>query len=117
MMTEKLQNSPNKRFDITDDSQAEILLLELGILDRFTKKFPAHETTQTVVFNEHPTHHILAVLYLGHQNTVDNGYVIFCIPRSHLSAEQFHTFADKFLTPTPTNIVGIERFSGPPTRN
>lgn len=117
MMIEKLQNSPNERFKISDDAQAEMLLLELGILDQFKKKPQPAATTQAVIYNEHPTHHILGVLYMGHPKAGDNGYLVICIPRSEFTVEQFHTFADNFLKPTPMNILGTKFFGGPPTSN
>jgi len=115
-MTKKLENSPDEQFDIADDVNAEVLLLELGILDRFRKKTTAPET-QAVIYNVHSTHHILAVFYSGRQKAEDNGYAIFCIPKSKLSAVEFHAFAKKFLNPNPSNILGIDPFSGPPTTN
>ena len=117
MITERLKQSPDEQIDISDDSEAKVLLLELGILNKFTTKLPPHETTQAVVYGEHPTHHILAVLYAGHAKTTDNGFVVFCLPRSRFSPEKFHLFANRFLNPTPTNILGVQPFGGPPTNN
>jgi len=117
MMTEKLKNAPNEQFDIADDTEAKVLLLELGILDRFKNKVPPHETTQAVVYGEHPTHHILAVLYSGHSNPADNGFVVFCLPRTRFSPHQFHLFADKFLGAAPDNIVDVQPFGNSPTGN
>jgi len=117
MMADKLQNAPDEQFDIDDDADAKVLLLELGILDKFTTKLPSHETTQAVVYREHPTHHILALLYAGHSNPVDNGFFVFCLPRSRFSPEQFQLFADRFLAPTSTNVLGFQAFGGPPTNN
>jgi len=117
MMIEKLKNSPNEEFRISNDAQAEVLLLELGILDRFKRAPQPHATTQAVVFNEHPTHHVLGALYLGHPKPADNGYFVICLPRSQFTTKQFHKFADDFLKPAPTNILGSTLFGGPPTSN
>jgi hypothetical protein len=111
MTSAQLQQHPKKCVDITDDADAETLLSELGILERFVGNRAVGTSTQSVVHSGHPTHHILALLYLGRTKASDDGFLVLCLPKSEYSDRAFLHFAQQILGTTPNNLVHVERIT------
>jgi len=100
-----LAGKPDEFFEINDDEKAKRLLLELGIISRFNKNPPSDKpTTQFVAYNENPTHHILALLYLGCEEQRGNGYLVHCLPKSRVSQKEFIAFIEKLTGVTQAPI-------------
>jgi len=92
-------------------------LLELGILDRFSQKSSeAPSTTQTVTQGNHPTHWILALLYLGKTKPKDNGYLVICLPKSKSTPQMVAILAEKLLKNRGT-IAGFKALPGDSSDN
>ncbi|HZF01606.1 MAG TPA: hypothetical protein VE344_06880 [Methylomirabilota bacterium] len=95
-MIEILEQMPNQFFQFADDKEAKQLLFELGMIDKFTPK-PNFKpsTTQILTESNHPTHFIAAMYFAGKTNPTDNGYLVFCLPKSQFSPEQAMAFVQK----------------------
>jgi hypothetical protein len=104
MTSEQLRQNPKSCLEITDDTEAELFLSELGLLDRFVGNRTAEATIQSVVSSGHPTHHILALLYLGRSKASDDGFLVLCLPKAHYSDSAFLQFAQQILKTTPENL-------------
>jgi len=90
-MNKNLLENPNQPFQIQDNAEAKSLLLELGLLETFSDKMAANNgagTTQIVTYGEHPTHFIIALLFLGMTLATDNGYYVVCMPKNQFSEQQ-----------------------------
>src|ERR1035441_5387221 len=120
-MLELLKNKPNETFTFDNDNEAKMLLLELGLAGRLNIKppniSPEKPTRQAVLHTVHPTHFILAILYLGNSKKEDNGYLVYCLPKSKCSFAKFNTFADRILQPESGRVAGIQGFSPEPPDN
>lgn len=91
-----LTTTPNELIEITNDHDAKALLLQLGVLDKFSQRGPlADKWSEALHFTTHPTHWVLARLYTGFKNPADNGYVVQCFPKSRFSIEQMKQIAAK----------------------
>jgi len=108
---ELLAKNPNEMIQCDQDAQVKGLIVDLGITGCFSQKTTGqNETTRPVIFNEHPTHHILIVLYQGHDNPAENGFLAYCLPRSRVSTSEFLEFVRDFLKPTDAKLLGATLF-------
>jgi len=97
------------------DGQIKDLLIDLSIESRFTKTpTGAKQTCQAVHFNQHPTHYILVVLYLGYEDRKENGYRPWCLPKKKYSLEQFMEFSKRLLSTIGEQILGASVFLNQP---
>jgi hypothetical protein len=112
----QLEHNPDEEFDLQDE-QAKILLFDLGIVDRLKVKDYGRIIMQAVVFNEHPTHHILALHHSGHSDSKENGYQALCFPKSKVSLEAFRQVAVRFIGSSPEPPLETQFFGGPPKNN
>lgn len=76
----------NQIVAITDDTEAQTLLLQIGAID----KFPASPNSRgpwaaRVGYGGHPTHWIMATRFSGFPRSIDNGYLIECLPKSRFT--------------------------------
>jgi len=71
---------PNEFVKVTDNAEAQLLMLQLGILDAVLK---------AVLDHNHPTHWIIAETYHGFADAEDNGYAVVCIPKSKFNRAEF----------------------------
>lgn len=78
-----IARDPDVVVEVSLDSDAKLLLSELGIADRFTQEghLPG-ETLQVMAFDGHPTHHIVVTFFHGFPLSKDNGFVVHLLPRS-----------------------------------
>jgi hypothetical protein len=115
-MLEILKQNPDKVFTFDDEFEIKSILLELGIAGRFSRNPPnvprGQQSQQIVSYGEHPTHFIHVILYLGHPDPKENGYIVLCFPRSKFSYGQFMEAAKKLLKPTDDRIAGAKLFWG-----
>ena len=92
-MIEILEQMPNQLFQFDDDDEAKRLLFELRMIDKFTPRPNIKpSTTQVLTEANHPTHFIFAMYFAGKTNPTDNGYLVFCLPKSQFSPEQAMAF-------------------------
>src|SRR5258708_1627511 len=101
--------------EFDDDGKIKEFLIELGISSQFNRSIPKGEAiTQAVNHFHHPTHFILAVLYQGHDDAAQNGYMLWGIPKSKASTESFMVFSKRALSPSDEKIIETGIFwSGP----
>ena len=84
-----LAGRPSDSFKITNKTQAMRLLLELGVVGKFLKKPAlADRWASAAGYSEHATHWVIAALFEGFPEACDNGYIVFCLPKSEFSLEQ-----------------------------
>lgn len=82
-MLEILSQNPHKMVTVEDDKEAKTLLFELGLIDKFSKNpLLGASTAQAVTHGDHPTHFVFAMLFLGKTAKQDNGYLVYCLPKS-----------------------------------
>lgn len=78
---------------ITDQAEASQILQECGLLERLERvSRPANHTGEwmtSLPWLKHPTHWLVAVVYSGFENAAQNGYVVYCVPKSRCSAYEF----------------------------
>jgi hypothetical protein len=86
-MLEEIKKYPDKMLGLTDDARAKKLLFELGIIDKFSKSVPGVERPVQAVTGICTTHYILALLFSGQEMPEDNGYVVYCLPKSFYSPD------------------------------
>jgi hypothetical protein len=99
VMNKKLLDNPNTPFSFDNDEECKILLVELGLGNRFSTN-PQNlgpNPIQTITHLNHATHWIHAVLFLGHAVAENNGYLILCFPKSRMSMIQFTAAIDQFM--------------------
>jgi len=86
---------PNEFVKVTDNAEAQLLMLQLGILDAVLKAEKAQQAKAlkqsgtTVLDHNHPTHWIIAETYHGFADAEDNGYAVVCIPKSKFNRAEF----------------------------
>jgi hypothetical protein len=116
-MIEILNQMPGQFFQFSDDGEAKIMLFELGLIDKFSIKPPhGQSTAQFVTYGEHPTHFIFAMLFVGKTKKEDNGYVVFCLPKSEYSSESAMKFVHSKLKGQGVPVGG-NLFSGNSSQN
>lgn len=91
MTKEKILNSPDEFFQIADNNEAKALLFELGIIDKFAKnQGGTGKATVQAITGDLRTHYVLAMFCEGNPLESDNGYVVFCIPRTQRSPAEMN---------------------------
>ena len=103
-IAEKLSSSPDVVHECSNDIQIKEFLTWLGISGNFTPKPEGSKETVTLVrhFNN-KTHFILIGLWRGYDDTSQNGYRIWCIPRTTYSIEQFEDLCKVILEKSSDN--------------
>jgi len=96
-MIERLQKNPNQLFQFSEDSEAKVLLFELGLIDKFSKGVQNIASTNQVVTGLCPTHYILAMFFTGKTIQSDNGYLVYAVPRSQVSPKQMGDFMSQIM--------------------
>jgi hypothetical protein len=100
MVKDKIINKPNKLFEFSDDKQGLDLLVELGLIDEFSKSHPPSKATVQTITGDLPTYHIIATRFAGNLKAEENGYWVLCIPKSKYSEEEIdnhmQTIVDRF---------------------
>ena len=96
-MIKQLQQNPDKLFQITNDSEAKVLLLELGLMGTFSNRVEGIESPTEAVTGECSTHYILAMLFSGRTKPEDNGYVVYGFPKSKCSPEKAMAMTEDIL--------------------
>jgi hypothetical protein len=111
-ISRELAEKPNEVVESSDDEQIKGLLLELGILSQFTRTPQGPKLSiQAVPYIHHPTHFILVALWLGYDDPTQNGYRVWCIPKSEADIRIFQAFCKEVL---PNQVFKSEIFfSGP----
>ncbi len=110
-----LAENPDNLFQVKDNVEAERLLSELGIIAQFAKPDHTHARIESVVYNEHSTHHILALRLSGCAEAADNGYLIYCIPKSQVTQPDFLVVARETLKEFGAKPNNLSRLSRPAT--
>jgi hypothetical protein len=91
-ITEKLARHPEKAFNIVDDAQARVILVEVGLFDVLRRSIdPALAAGHRVLFifqNDHETHWIVGVYHAILPEVADHGYGALLIPKSQVSARE-----------------------------
>lgn len=73
-----------------EDEPCKLMLASLGLLERFV-----HSKTPNfsiVASDGHATHYIIGVLWSGHPRAEDNGYAIYCMPKSQTTREELQAY-------------------------
>lgn len=73
-----------------EDEQCKLMLASLGLLERFL-----HSKTPNfsiVASDEHAAHYIIGVLWSGHPRAEDNGYAVYCMPKSQTTPEEMRAY-------------------------
>lgn len=108
---------PNQFFQFADDKEAKQLLFELGLIDKFSKKPIGNDSAaQLVTYGEHLTHFIVAMFFTGKTKPEDNGYVVFCLPKSQYSPERASQFVRLKMEGQGLPVV-VKPFSGKSVEN
>ena len=116
-MIEILNQMSSQFFQFDNDKEAKTVLFELGLIDKFSIKPPyAQSTAQFVTYGEHPTHFIFAMLFVRKTKKEDNGYVVFCLPKSEFSPESAMKFVRSKLEGQGVPVAG-NLFSGNSSQN
>jgi hypothetical protein len=93
MIVESLLKNPDTIFETKNDTTAKLWLLELGLMGKFSNT--SDSRTQLITHRDHPTHFIVAMFFTGKTKKSDNGYVIFCLPKSEFPPELALQFVEK----------------------
>jgi len=91
-MNDIILNKPNDYLEFTNDREIETFLEELGILQNLEAMNLSMPGMKCVIHVRHQTHWIVAILYCGHKNPLDNGYALHCFPKSKYDASEPHKF-------------------------
>jgi hypothetical protein len=82
---------------IRDDLDAKVLLVELGIFEKFSKRGDLAESwAQILTYSDHPTHWIIATWFTGSDDPVEDGFDIACYPKSLYSESMMDVVLAKF---------------------
>ena len=88
-----LADTPNELRQIIDDADAQVLIVQFGLLDELRKlsaRTDVPKARMNVVFYENcPTHWVAAMYHMGHPVAAENGYAVTCFPKSGYSRTQF----------------------------
>jgi hypothetical protein len=93
-MNDALLNKPNDYLEFTNDSEIKVFLKELGILQKLEALSLSIPGMKCHIFVAHKTHWIVAILYCGHKNPLDNGYAVHCFPKSRYDSQEPYRFLD-----------------------
>ena len=112
-----LSKSPNEIVEISDDTDAKALLVQLGVINKFPESPNLSEPwAARVGYADHPTHWIMATLFTGFPNAIDNGYVIYCLPKSQFAlpdANQWLRANNQSLFPDGPEVEGHQPIHPP----
>ncbi|MGD1088953.1 MAG: hypothetical protein ABR955_09560 [Verrucomicrobiota bacterium] len=105
-MIEILEQMPNLTFFFEKDDEAKTVLFEMGLIDKFSQEPPYSQSTiQAVSYSEHATHFIIGLLYLGKTKPEDNGYLVYCLPKSQYSLQKAIQFRERILQGQGVSVV------------
>jgi hypothetical protein len=88
-----LLDNPGRLFEIDNDDDARCFLLEVGLLGRFVYD-NSPSRTRLVTYDEHQTHFVVVLYFTGMASKSDNGYLIYCLPKSRLTPELANAFIE-----------------------
>jgi hypothetical protein len=100
LIVKPLTETPDEVRTIRDDADAKILLVQLGIIDKFSKPPGLAKGAVTLCHSDHPTHWIVATRFFGHPKTTDNGFDVICCPKSRFSPADMDTVLADIKTQT-----------------
>ena len=92
-MIEELLQNPNKLFQISDDDEAKMCLLEFGLMGKFSAMTASR--TQMITYGDHPTHFVVAMYFTGKTKNSDNGYLIYLLPKNTYPPDRAMEFVQK----------------------
>jgi hypothetical protein len=93
-MVEILTQNPSQFFEFDDDNEAKAILIELGVLGKLCQPPPHGEpsTTQVIGYGDHPSHYVIGMRFRGKIKPEDNGFLVFCLPKSQFTPEMAMRF-------------------------
>src|ERR1700722_8370897 len=110
-MIEKLQKNSGEMFQISNDDEAKVLLMELGLIDRFSKIVKGVSSTNQFVTGICQTHYILGFLFTGKTVETDNGYLVYAVPRSKFSSQKMKEMTVQIMAALGVMSNGIISFT------
>ena len=84
-LSELLNINPRLGVESRDDEKCQTLLGELGMLELLTRS--QEPNLSVLMFPDHPTHWIVAILWSGHPKHDQNGNRVFCLPKQSIPEE------------------------------
>ena len=90
-----LKYVPNLGVQSKDDARCKTLFDRLGILGCFSTS--TTPSLSLVRYREHGTHWIVGMLWSGYPHQQDNGYQVFCLPKSRITEQRMERFAEFIL--------------------
>jgi hypothetical protein len=89
-----LLKNPDEFFQTENDHEAKAFLVEVGLSAQI-KTDITESRTQLITYGDHSTHFIAVEYFTGKTVKTDNGYLIYCLPKSQFSADDFAEFLQK----------------------
>ena len=73
---------PNDRVSIiTDDTEAQALMLQYGVLDQVSRQAYPDDTTSACIVEHHPTHWLLCARFWRNPDPAENGFMVVAYPK------------------------------------
>jgi hypothetical protein len=73
---------PNDRVSvISDDADAQALMLEYDVLDQVSHKKYPDDTISCCIVEHHPTHWLLCARFWGNPDPTENGFSVVAYPK------------------------------------
>lgn len=116
-ISEWFKQNPYQDFQY-ENAEAKQLAIEIGVVSQFRTNpkgaKPGQQSQQLVVHQNHPTHWIAIILYLGAAEEKENGFVALCFPKSRGNYSQVMEVLEKILNTTDERITDTRiSFDGP----
>ena len=67
---------------ITEDTDAQSIMLQLGVLDKISHKTDLTDTTSVCVVDNHPTHWCLCARIWDNPNPAENVFMVIGFPKA-----------------------------------
>jgi hypothetical protein len=94
----KHYNFPSKQIaQVSDDAEAQMIMLQLGILDSVSSKKNSSDTTSLCVAENHPSHWCLCARIWGNADPSENGFMVIAYPKSNFDLMSVHVLAQQYL--------------------
>ena len=116
-MQDVLLKYPNESFELLDDDDARTFLIAEGLFGDFPQGSFTGSRGQFLIFKRHPSHWILAIRFQGNKNKSDNGYVVYCEPKSKVTLKDVEDLSKEIQKHTKTADAKYVEKNINPNRN
>ncbi len=89
---ETLRQNPHAAVQSKDDAKCKAFLSAVGLLDDLKRSSTPY--LSAVSADCHETHWVVGALMSGYPTPEQNGYLVFCLPKSRTTRQQVREFLD-----------------------